>query len=120
MTDNSTTNNTNNIPQVSVNNFASSSSTSSGAQSISTTNPSLFTKQLAASVEDIIINYMNNLTPTSVSTLQTLVVYINFMGNYVLPKLISTQPELFKISELMAVLYQSNQNLAQAIESFNK
>lgn len=119
MTENSTSNNTNNIPQVSVNNFASSSTSSTG-QSVSTTNPSLFTKQLSAAVENIIINYMNNLTPTDISTLQSMVVYINFMGNYVLPKLISTNPQLLKISELMAVLYQSNENLANAIESFNK
>ena len=83
-------------------------------------NPSYFSKELANSVEQIIIKYMSTLKPTEISTLQSLVVYINFMGNNIIPKLLEKDANLQNITRLMAILYNSNENLALAIENFNK
>ena len=88
--------------------------------SVMENNPAYFSKELANSVEQIIIKYMSTLKPTEISTLQSLVVYINFMGNNIIPKLLEKDTSLRNITRLMAILYKSNENLALAIENFNK
>lgn len=80
-------------------------------------NVSLFSKNLATQVECIISNNINVLSTEDIAILQSLVVFITFIGNRILPKIIVNEPSLQNIFSIMANLYGTNVKLAQAIQS---
>ena len=80
-------------------------------------NVSLFSKNLATQVENIISNNINVLSTQDIAILQSLVVFITFIGNRILPKMISNDPLLQNVFKIMGNLYATNVKLAQAIQS---
>ena len=80
-------------------------------------NVSLFSKNLATQVESIISNNINVLSTEDIAILQSLVVFITFIGNRILPKMLGLEPSLQNVFSIMANLYSTNVRLAQAIQS---
>lgn len=80
-------------------------------------NVSLFSKNLATQVENIISSNINVLSTQDIAILQSLVVFITFIGNRILPKMISNDPLLQNVFTIMGNLYATNVKLAQAIQS---
>lgn len=80
-------------------------------------NVSLFSKNLATQVESIISDNINVLSTEDIAILQSLVVFITFIGNKILPKMLGLEPSLQNVFSIMANLYATNVKLAQAIQS---
>ena len=80
-------------------------------------NVSLFSRNLANQVENIISNNIDVLSTEDIAILQSIVVFTTFIGNKILPKMLGLEPSLQNVFSIMASLYSTNVKLAQAIQS---